>query len=43
MDISSRVSEEVLRAPMVLRKSRAIRDLPVTWMDKWWLPVGACM
>lgn len=40
MDVSSWVSEEVLRAPMVLRRSRAIRDVPVTCTAKWWLPVG---
>lgn len=40
MDVSSSVSEEVFRDPMVLRRSRAIRDVPVTCTDKWWLPAG---
>lgn len=40
MDVSRWVSEEVLRAPMVLRRSWAIRDVPVTCTAKWWLPVG---
>lgn len=31
---------EVLRAPMVDRSSSAIRDVPITFTDKWWLAVG---
>lgn len=39
-EVSTSLSKEVLRAPMVDRSSSAIRDVPITFTDKWWLPMG---
>lgn len=39
-EVSTLVLTEVLRAPMVDRSSSAIRDVPITFTDKWWLAVG---
>lgn len=40
LEVSTSLSKEVLSAPMVDRSSSAIRDVPITFTDRWWLPVG---